>query len=527
MSNMFADLRHAGDFLTRNARRLRAEFALAYEGRRFTWDELNRRANRFGNSLQALGIQQGQTICIYARNSNQFVEALFGAAKVGVAVATVNYRLIDREIEFIVRDSGSAAMVFDHEYAPVARSVRANCPSLRRMISIGGDDDEFLQFEHLLAESRDSEPVPEHPIQDEDPFILIYTSGTTGRPKGAVWWHKGTILNMMTFMYALGLRYGMRLVLPAPLYATAGASMILGAFCAGASSAIINFEPRKTLEVIAAERADFINLVPATINFVLNVPEFRDYDLSSLKTIVYAGAVMPVPLLRRAIGEFGCGFRQLFGMTETCAAGTVLEPWEHVLEGESRWVRRLASCGRAEFNVQVRVVDDRDEDVAAGGPVGEMIVKSDGNILRYHNLPDKTAETVRDGWVYTGDCGWIDEDGFIYIVDRKIDMIVSGALNIYPAEIESVLFDCPGVLDCAVIGVPDPTWGETVKAIIVSKEGASISADDIIAFCRTRLAPFKKPRSVEFVESLPRNVSGKVLKRVLRERYWQGESRKV
>src|SRR6266403_960392 len=461
---MFADLRHVGGFLTRNARRLRNEFALAYEDRRFTWIELNQRANRLAHALQSLGVRQGETIAIYARNCNEFVETLFGAAKIGVPVATVNYRLVQREVEHIVRDSGSVAIIFDAQYEPVVKAVLANCPSLRRLISIARAGGESLEYEALVSSSHTDEPEPERPIEDDDPVLLIYTSGTTGPPKGAVWWHKGTILSHYTFAHAIGIRHGMKLVLPAPLYATAGACMILAAVCVGASGVLVNFEAREVLAILEHEKADFINLVPATINFLLNVPEFHEYDLSHLKTILYAGAVMPVPLLRRAIQEIGCDFRQVFGMTETCGVGTVLEPWEHVLEGEEHWVRRLASCGRAAVNVEVRAVCDNGEDVRPGGEIGEMIIKSDGNIRGYHNLPEATAETARDGWIYTGDCGWIDEDGYIFIVDRKKDMIVSGALNIYPAEIEGVLYEHPDILECAGIGVRDDTWGEAVKA---------------------------------------------------------------
>ena len=524
---MFADLRHVGDFLTRNAQRLRHEFALAYEGRRFTWIELNQRANRFAHALQSLGIRQTETLAIYAHNCNEFVEAVFGAAKIGVAVATVNYRLVDREVEHILKDSDSTVILFDSQYQSIVKSVHAGCPSLRHLISIGPADGQTLEYERIIANSRAEEPVPERPVKEDDPVLLIYTSGTTGLPKGAVWWHKGTILSHYTFAHAIGIRRGMKLVLPAPLYATAGACMILAAVCVGACGVLVNFEARRVLATLESEKADFINLVPATINFILNVPEFHEYDLSHLKTILYAGAVMPVPLLRRAIQEIGCDFRQVFGMTETCGVGTVLEPWEHVLEGEERWVKRLASCGRAQMNVAARIVRDSGEEVQAGGEIGEMIIKSDGNIREYYKLPDATTETVRAGWIYTGDCGWIDDDGYLFIVDRKKDMIVSGALNIYPAEIENVLYQHPDVLECAVIGIPDDIWGEAVKAVVVSKSGAKLSEEEVIEFCRGKIAPFKRPRSVDFAEKLPRNVSGKILKRALRELYWHGHTRKV
>ncbi len=525
---MFGDLRHAGDLLTRNARKYRNEIGLIDGPHRFTWNQLNCRANQFAHALRAAGIRQGEIISLYARNCHEYVEVIFGAAKVGIAVATVNYRLVEREVGHILEDCSATALVFGADYAPVVDAVRRQRPQLRRLISIGASPlSSAEEYEKFLADQPTHEPAPERPIAEEDPMVIIYTSGTTGLPKGGVWWHKGTIVNSFTFAHAIGIRYGMKLILPAPLYATAGASMILAAVFVGATGVLVNFEARRVLELIQQERADYINLVPATINFCLNVPEFRDYTLTSLKTILYAGSVMPVPVLRRALKEFSCNFRQVFGMTETCSAGTVLEPWEHVLEGAEKWTRRLASCGREYPNVKARVVNEHDEDVSPNGEVGELIIYSEGNIRGYLNRPEASAKTIRDGWVYTGDCGWIDEDGYVYITDRKSDMIVSGALNIYPAEIESILAEHPAILESAIIGVPDEKWGETVKAIVVLRPGKKATAEEIIAFCKSQLASFKKPRSVEFVESLPRNLSGKILKRVLREAYWRGQERKV
>jgi len=518
---MFGDLRHVGDLLTRNARRQGPEIGLIDGDDRLTWERLNHRANQFAHALRVAGLHYGETLAIYALNSHQWVEALFGAAKVGVAVATVNYRSAEREVEHVVRDSGAAAILFNETYRAIVDAVCQSCPKVRRKLSIEQD------FEAFLAGQPASDPEPERPILPDDPLLIIYTSGTTGRPKGAVWWHYGTLANMFSFAHAIGIRYGMKLVLPAPLYATGGAAMVLSTVFCGCTGVLVNFEARRVLQLLYSERADYINLVPATINFCLNVPEFRDYDLSSLRTILYSGSVMPVPLLRRALQSFPCGFRQIFGMTETCAAGTVLEPWEHVLEGEEEWVRRLASCGREYLNVRVRVVNDRDENVQPGGEVGELVVYSEGNIRTYLNRPEASSKTIRNGWIYTGDCGWVDEDRFIYITDRKIDMIVSGGFNLYPAEIENVLAEHPAILESAVIGVPDEKWGETVKALVVLKPGTESTAQEIMQFCAGRMASFKKPRSVEFLNALPRNMSGKVLKNALREKYWRGYERKI
>jgi acyl-CoA synthetase (AMP-forming)/AMP-acid ligase II len=243
--------------------------------------------------------------------------------------------------------------------------------------------------------------------------------------------------------------------------------------------------------------------------------------------MLYGGAPMPEPVLRRAAQVFRCDFRQTYATSETGCSGTVLEPYEHRLALEDeRWAKLLTSCGRPQCGIGVRVVNPGGEEVPPG-EVGEICVYADGNMVGYWNNPVATSETLRDGWVYTGDLATIDDDGYIYVVDRKNDMIVSGALNVYPSEVERVLYEHPTVFECAVIGVPHEVWGEAVKAVIVLKEGTSVSEQELIAFCKERLADYKSPKSVDFVEQLPRNLTGKVLRRILRESYWQDRDRKI
>jgi len=327
---------------------------------------------------------------------------------------------------------------------------------------------------------------------------------------------------MFVHVLAIGSHSSHRVMLPAPLYSAAG---IAGIFCAvyvGSYIVLINFEPERALEMIQKERITFTNLVPTTIQMLVSREDISRYDLSSLKVLLYGGAPMPEPVLRRAAEVFRCDFRQTYATSETGCSGTVLEPHEHRLGlSDERWVKLLSSCGRPQCNVGVRVVDANGVDVAPG-EVGEICIYTEGNMVGYWNNPTATAEVLRDGWVYTGDLATVDEEGYLYLADRKHDMIVSGGLNVYPSEVERMLYQHPAVVECAVIGVPHDVWGEAVKAVVVKKEGASITEQELIAFCKERLAGYKSPKSVDFVERLPRNLTGKVLRRVLRELYWKG-----
>lgn len=528
---MFEDLEHCGDLLTRNARKYGREIGIVFGDVRLTWGEVNARANRFAQALGRLGVRQGERICILSENCHQFVEVLFGLAKIGVVSVPINYRLSESEVEYIVVNAEATALIVGEKYLQTGRSIFRRVKQLRLLIIIAHHGNErepgVIGYEELVAEGATDEPQPERKIAPDDVLMLMYTSGTTGFPKGAVWAHRSMLVGMFTHLHAIGARRGLRVMLPSPLYSTAG---IAGIYCwtyVGAYIVLINFAPELALETIERERINFTNLVPTTIHMLANHPDRHKYDLSSLRTILYGGAPMPLPVILRAMEVFHwCEFRQTYATTETGCAGTVLEPWEHTRDGTERSLRRLQSCGREQMNVRVRVVDEQGQDVPPG-EVGEIIVRSEANMKGYWKLPKETEETIREGYIYTGDLATVDEDGFVYIVDRKKDMIVSGALNIYPSEVERVLYEHPAVQEAAVIGVPDEKWGEAVKAVVVLKPGTRASEEELIAFCKQRIAGFKAPKSVEFMECLPRTPTGKLLRRELRERYWQGRDRKV
>lgn len=521
--SLFGGLRGAGDLVRRNARLFGSAEALVFGDVRLTWREVNARINRFAHELRRLGIGRGDRVALYGRNSHQWVEALFAVAKLGGVAVTVNHRLAPPEVEQIVADSGARALVCGAQESDAARGVASRARDVRAIIVIGAGAKDLENYEAMVARGDESEPVLERPIAADDPLLLLYTSGTTGFPKGAIYTHASTLIGMFVHVHAIGSRRTHRVMLPSPLHSAAG---IAGIFCAvyvGSFIALINFDVATALRTIECEQITFTNLVPTTIQLLLEDPASERTDLASLQTLLYGGAPMPEPLVRRAMQRLPhCGFRQTFATTETGCAGTVLEPMEHRLAlSAPRYVKLLRSCGRAQVNVEVAIVGAGWRELPPG-EIGEIAVRTEANMVGYWNNPGATAAVLRDGWVRTGDMAYMDEDGYFYLVDRKNDMIVTGALNVYPSEVERVLHKHPAVADCAVFGLPDRKWGEAVAAAIVRRPNVEASAEELIAFCEGKIAGFKKPRRICFVEQIPRTPTGKILRRALRERFAQG-----
>lgn len=530
---LFGGYGGAGDLLRKNAEVLGRQTGLIFQGFgydvRLSWREVNARACRLANALQKLGIQRGERVALFARNSHQWVEALFGLAKIGAVSVTVNYRLTAPEIEYIVGNAGARAIICGATEAETARVVANNVNSVGWLIGVNGAAGSGIEdYESLVARGDEGEPQLDAPLQFDEPAMLLYTSGTTGFPKGAVYTHGSLLVGMFVHVHAIGSRRTHRVLLPSPLYSAAG---IAGIFCGvfvGSQLTLLNFEAQFALETIQRERITFTNLVPTTIQMLLAREDIGNYDLSSLEVLLYGGSPIPEPVLRDAMRRLpNCSFRQTFAATETGCSGTVLEPREHreALEN-SALAHRLLSCGRPQVCVDVQIYG-ADGQVLPPGEVGEIGVRTEANMTGYWNNPEATAKTIRDGWVFTCDMARLDEDGYIYLVDRKNDLIVSGALNVYPSEVERVLYTHPAVYECAVIGVPSEQWGEAVKAIVVVRDGHVLTEAELIAHCDGQLAGFKKPKSVDFVAKLPRNLTGKILRRELREQYWDGRERRI
>jgi fatty-acyl-CoA synthase/long-chain acyl-CoA synthetase len=509
---IFGGLSSAGDLLARNARNFPDDIGLIFGERRLTWRELDDRAKAFANSLFEMGLEPGDRVAIYAKNSNQWVEALFGLAQAGLVSVTVNYRLTVGEVAYIVENSGAKAVVCDESTEKNALEVEKNTTCLGHVIN-------SELFENLI-ELKSAIRNPQSEIAYDDPAMLLYTSGTTGFPKGAVYTHGSLLVGMLVHVHAIASRQTHRVMLPSPLYSAAGIAGIYCAVYVGSQISLINYDVETACKTIERDRITFTNLVPTTIQMLLASEVSRKYDLSSLEVLLYGGSPIPEPVLREAMERFPkCGFRQTFATTETGCSGTVLEPSEHRLALEMPEKKQLLqSCGRPQTNVDVRIVDDN-WDFLPAGEVGEIAIRTEANMVGYWQNDAATAKTLRNGWLRTGDMARMDADGYLYLVDRKNDMIVSGALNVYPSEVERILQEHPDIFEVAVIGVPSEKWGEEVKAIVVLKDAANVTVADIIQFCEGKLAGFKKPKTVEFIDKLPRNLTGKILKKDLRERF--------
>jgi acyl-CoA synthetase (AMP-forming)/AMP-acid ligase II len=510
------------DMINNVAQRYPDKPAFLCEGRSYTFEQVNRRINSLAHALTDLGVEKGDRVGILAYNCSQYFE-VFGLAKAGRVCVPLNYRSVGRELMYLIDNSEISTLIFGSAFAEVVNSIRQELGGIRSFICLDGEIDDALNYEELIGAFPPEEPVDD--VNPDDPCVLFYTSGTTGRPKGAIHTHKSIIAE--TQVPYRGLSSSDVVLCVMPFFHVGGsAAHLIPAFAAGATQVIHkSFDETAILRTIEDEGVTYVFLVPTMIIRLLEHPDLMKYDLSSLHGVGYTGAPMPIEALRLGIERVGEVFFQELGQTETMNM-TVLKREEHRLDGSPREMRRLESVGRPPIEGELRVVDERGRDVAIG-ETGELVARSDRIMQGYWRMPKETAATMRDGWLHTGDVGRMDEDGYIYLVDRKKDMIISGGENIYSREVEDVLYMHPAVREAAVIGVPDDLWGESVKAVVVLKEGASASEGEIIDFCKENLASYKKPRSIEFRDELPKTASGKIKKVEIRESHWQGYEKRI
>lgn len=499
--------------------------ALVFEGGETTYAEFERRTNQAARALMAEGLKKGDRIAYLGKNSDRYFELLFGAAKIGVIMAPIGWRLAPAEVAYIASDAEAKMLFVGPEVVESARAVAAELPDLP-MIAMESGPEGWRTYEAW----RDAQPAtdPAVAIDPRDIAVQLYTSGTTGRPKGAMLSHDNILGGRRKAAEAQmdWNQWGPDDVslVAMPVGHIGGTGWGIVGLVNGAKGVVAReFDPFKVLDYIEQDRISKMFMVPAALQIVVRQPKARQVDYSRLKYILYGASPIPLDLLRECMEVFGCGFCQQYGMTETCGTIVYLPPEDHDPAGNPR----MRAAGLPMPGVELRIVDEAGNSLPPN-TVGEVATRSVSNMAGYWRLPEATAATVADdGWLRTGDAGYLDEDGYLFIHDRVKDMIISGAENIYPAEVESAVYGHPAVAEVAVIGIPDEKWGEAVKAIVVPKPGTQPDAEDIIAFARTRIAGFKAPKSVDFIEALPRNASGKILRRELREPYWAGRERRV
>lgn len=502
--------------------------ALIAGDRRLTFAEVEDESNRLAAAFLALGLQKGDRVAILLPNSPEFVCADFALIKAGLVRIPLNPRLAPPEIEYIIQDSGAAVVLFGTEFNAIFTAMKDRLPDVRHFITLG---DVVPDWARSYASVRDlGSPAPVAvDVTDDDNYMILYTSGTTGRPKGALTNLRSRWVTLF-HVYANEDFVGKNdVMLHVASLAHGSGTKVLPHYVKGACNILM---PKFTIEdfcrVVQDERVTTTWMVPTLVGMLLDFADRDSYDLSSLRTVVYAGAPMPAERLKEALRAFGPIFVQVYGLSEAPQPDLVLPKEDHKVEGTEAEVARLASAGRPALGALVKVVREDGSEVARDKTeIGEIIIKGEHILTEYWNKPEATAEVIRDGWFYTGDLAVVDAEGYVFIVDRTKDMIISGGFNVYPREVEEALYKHPAVRECAVIGVPDDTWGEAVKAVVALRPGMTATAAELIEFCKDRLAGYKKPRSVDFMDDLPKSPNGKILKKELRTPYWQGRSRQV
>ena len=497
-----------GTTLMRNANRIPDKLAFKFGPKTYTYKEMNEYVNRLANGLLARGIDKGDKIGIMMKNSDLFVMAFYAIMKAGAVAVPINFRLTEREVEYILKDSDSVALFFDVDYADIIQKATENNDKLRLLIAKDHVLENQLTFEEVYSSNKDE---PDVVVSERDDAEILYTSGTTGNPKGALFDHLRVLQVGMNVAITFQLNAEDNLLHLAPLFHSAQLNLFLisGTYVGATQVIHEEFNPIKVLETIEKEKITFFFGIPTMYNFLLQVPNKEDYDLSSIKRYGYGAAPMPTSLIEQTIKLFNNKqIYNLCGLTEAGPGGILLHPEDHE--------QYAGAGGRPILGTEVKVVDD-DGNPIKPGEVGELLIRSDMVMKEYYKKPKETAETLRYGWLYTGDLATVNEVGIYTLVDRKKDMIITGGENVYSTEVEHILYRYPDVLEAAVIGVPDPTWGERVAAVVVPKEGRNIDYEDLRAFCREHLAGYKTPTIFFEEKLLPRNASGKVLKYKLRE----------
>lgn len=524
LSNPF-DIRVVADIPSVMARERSSAQALVFGDRVSNFCQLHERSNRCAQALLSHGVRPGDRVAVLAKDSDDLFELIFGIAKARAVFLGINWRLAEPEVRFILEDSGAVLLFAGREFLDFAAHLRSELPELRDVIALSGNFLGGRQFKSWRDQSSDADPVLG--AKEDDIFALMYTSGTTGNPKGVQLPNRSFFAVVRELDGArdpwIGWNEDDVALHNMPSFHIAGLWWAITSLTAGGSVAIMEqWAARHALRVIEAEGVTKAFFVPAMVQMMLMEPECATTDFSAFGPLVYGGAPMPATLLKQSMQSFGCPHVQIYGLTETGNTATCLRAEEHATGASPR----LKSVGRPYPGVQVKVVD-ADGNAVETGDVGEICILSPANMVGYWRCEDANRATLVDGWLHTGDAGYLDEDGFVYICDRVKDMIIYAGENVYPAEVEKALCDHPAIAEAAVFGVPDKQWGELIKAVVVLRPGSQASPSQILQQMRGRIADFKMPHVISFADSLPRTSSGKVQKAKLRAPSWEGENRQI
>ncbi|HTR87533.1 MAG TPA: long-chain fatty acid--CoA ligase [Reyranella sp.] len=499
--------------------------ATRFAARHRTWSQCVERVARVAGALSALGIRRGDRVAILALNSDRYFELMYALPWIGAVMVPINTRLATPEIEYILSDSGAVALFIDGTMAHHLKDLDDKTQAVREILWIDdiSSPEGMLHYEDLAA----YEPVDDVGASDDEIAGLFYTGGTTGRSKGVMLSHTNLVMNALHAVSGIGFDTETAYIHSGPMFHLADGASTFGVTLAGGRHAFVpRFAPAEVLETIQSERVTHAQFVPTMINMIVNHPRFPEFDISTLSCILYGASPMPEGVLRKALQVMPrVRFIHAYGMTEAAPIVTLLDPRYTTLDGP--YAGRLKSCGQVAYGCEIKVVDGQRREVPHG-TTGELAIRGPNIMKGYWNKPAETAAVLADGWYYSGDGAYMDEEGFVFIVDRLKDMIISGGENIYSAEVENAISLLVGVGEVAVIGVPDEQWGERVHAIVVPKDGASLTEKQVIDHSHGLIAGYKCPKSVEFrAAALPLSGAGKVLKRELREPYWKGYAKAV
>jgi long-chain acyl-CoA synthetase len=507
-------------YALRRARQLHPDAIAAYDGERsIAFAQFADRVTRISNALREMGVRPGDRVAVLMLNSLRYFELYHAVPLAGAIVVPINIRWNPAEIVFGLSDSGTRLLVVDDYFARVAPALSASLPELQYLFAGNGACPAGMaDYEARLAAAEPS--APDGPLPDENDVVaLFYTSGSTGGPKGVMLTHKNLYANAMHGIVAQAITKDWVWLHAAPMFHVADGTVVYSLVMQGGRSCFMPaFDPEACLKAIERYRVTHTFVVPAMLNAMVNHPSFNRYDTSSLRMMIYGASPMPLDLLQRAQEKLHCPFAQGYGLTEASPTLTYLGPEDHALANAGEQFAPVKSAGRPLVGVEVRVVDAMDRELPPG-EVGEVVARGDNIMKGYWNQPAHTRDTLRGGWLHTGDMGMFDTRGYLYILDRKKDMIKPGGENVYSPEVESMIASHPEVLEVSVIGLPDEKWGEAIKAVVVRRPGSALTEQGLIDYCRERMAHFKCPASVDFMDALPKGGTGKVQKTVLRARY--------